>query len=165
MRPVSPPSRRAARDVAVLAVAAALVAGSLAWSDDAWPFAPFRMFSSAPTKSVKALALDAVRADGRVVRMPAEAFHLRRAELEGQAPRVVAHPRLLGDLLAAYNRRAPAGGRLVQLRLLERRTGLVAGRPRPSGRPDRGSSGPPAGIDWEVRVLAQWPPAPAERGA
>lgn len=151
---------RIARNAAAVLVAAGLIAGSLFWGDDAWPFAPFRMFARGTKNTVWALALEGDRADGRSVRVPFEAVHLRRAEVEGQFTRVVAHPDLLRDLMDVYNRKAPSARRLRALRLVERRAPVVAGRPVRSGgsrASGRRRPGPPREVEWRTSVIAQWP--------
>lgn len=136
--------------------------GSFFWKDDAWPFAPMRQFAWSPKDYVWSLALDATLADGRVVRMPFDDFHLRRAEAEGQMTRLEANPRLLKDLMDEYNRRVGPEERILRMKAIKRSTPVVNGRPvlrqrvQPLGRE---AQGPPIGLDTKLRVIAEWPPA------
>lgn len=134
-----------------------VLAGSLFWADDAWPFAPFRMFARATTNNVHALALEAGFADGRTKRVDFEVFNLRRAEIEGQIRRFTSRPDMLGDLIIAYNREAPAGRRMTALRVLSRRAPIENGRLVPGNSKPRNGPGPPPGIHWDVEVIAEWP--------
>ena len=71
--------------MAVLLVALTVL-GATALTDDSWPFAPFRMFAH-PVRSTGRVAkvdFTALTASGRELRLDAEAFGLRRAEVEGQ---------------------------------------------------------------------------------
>lgn len=152
---------RLARDAAAVFMSVGLIAGTLFWSDDAWPFAQMRMFPKGTRGAVWVLALNADFSDGRRgVRLGFENFHLRRAEVEGQVARVQAHPELLGDLIRVYNRGAPADRRIVRLYLLSRKAPLSEGRlqpgPRAAGR--RARAAPPPGIRWVVTEVAHWPP-------
>jgi hypothetical protein len=138
-----------------------LALGSFFWSDDAWPFAPMRQFAWSPRDYVWSLALDAELADGRVVRIPYERFHLRRAEAEGQMNRLQINPRMLRDLMVDYNAEVAPTRRIVSLTAVKRKTRVVDGRPvRTSAEPaDRDSRGPPPGLVTDLEVIASWPPA------
>jgi hypothetical protein len=152
--------RRLGRDLFAAVLTAGLVAGTVFGSDDWWPFAQMRQFPRGPRSVVWALAFDADLADGRRVRMGFEPFHLRRAEVEGQVARVVARPRMLGDLMASYNRGASARRRIVRLHLLSRKAALRGGRLQRSRQGTRHSrAAPPPGIRWRVTEIAVWPPA------
>ncbi|HOT78500.1 MAG TPA: hypothetical protein PKY13_00875, partial [Microthrixaceae bacterium] len=61
------------------------VLGGFVLTDDAWPFAPLRMFSvgNNPDGVVRAMRLQGDTAAGHLV-LYADAFGLRRAELEEQ---------------------------------------------------------------------------------
>ncbi len=116
------------------------------------------MFSKAP-KTIFVLTLEADLAGGRTVSMPFGAFHLRRAEAEGQLPRIRQYPRLLGDLMASYNRKAPQDDRIVAIRAVGKNLAVK------DGRPIRAGVSPGLPVDqgdrpsWQVEVIARWPPA------
>jgi len=83
------------------------VVGGFVFTDAAWPFAPFRMFSvgNDPNGVVRRMAFVGDTATGPV-RFGSDSVGLRRAELEEQTPwnRRVPNDRL-ADLAAAYDRR------------------------------------------------------------
>lgn len=107
------------------------VAGSLWLTDDAFPFAPFRMFSHAndPDGVVRSMRFEADLASGERIRLEAPAVGLRRAELEEQTP---ANRRVPDDRLAAivevYNQRNDDP--IVHLQVIVRRVDLVGGVPQ-----------------------------------
>jgi hypothetical protein len=152
------PRARALRNLAVVFVVLGLFTGSLFWADDAWPFAPFRMFARGTTTDVHVLALEADYANGRTRRLGFEHFNLRRAEIEGQIGRFTRHPEMLGDLIAAYNRQAFSDRRITALRVLSRRAPIENGRLVAGDSKRRNGAGPPPGIHWDVEVIAEWPP-------
>ncbi|HBX77910.1 MAG TPA: hypothetical protein DEG43_09705 [Acidimicrobiaceae bacterium] len=89
-------------------VATLTVFGSLWFTDDAFPFAPFRMFSVAndPNGLVSAMAVRVEFDNGEERLLRAGDFGLRRAELEGQTRSDRwADTAKLGALAASYNRR------------------------------------------------------------
>ena len=135
--------------------------GSFFWADDAWPFAPMRQFAWSPKTYVWSLALDAQLVDGRVVRVPYERFHLRRAEAEGQLDRLAANPSMLRDLMDDYNKTVSEQRRIVSLTAVKRKTPVVNGRPVRTSAEVRGRStrGPPAGLETELEIIAKWPPS------
>jgi hypothetical protein len=71
----------------VLVVMTAIGAAGL--TDDAWPFAPFRMFAHAvkPDGRVTKVEFVGTTESGEELRLDALAFGLRRAEVEGQQGR------------------------------------------------------------------------------
>ncbi|WP_436794457.1 hypothetical protein [Actinospongicola halichondriae] len=117
-----------------LALALATIAGSLWWTDDAFPIAPFRMFSygNRPNTVVRDLRLEGELENGEQIRVGWKAVGLRRAELEGQT-----HPnRRVPDenmeaLARVYNERRDPD--LVHLQVVVRRIAMVDGRPAPDG--------------------------------
>lgn len=126
------PGRRSRRWRNLLAagVIIATVLGSTSWTDDAWPFAPFRMFSRAtdPNGRVWAVAFEAETADGDVLQLDASAFHLRRAEVEGQLVEGHALPdSKLADLATVYNLEHSGGEEIVRLEMYLRGYALVDG--------------------------------------
>ena len=86
-----------------------LVAGTLVGQDDAFPFGPFRMYSTRddPDGVVHSARVEAIDARGRVLVVPDSATGLRRAEIEGQTARLVADPALLGQVSLAHDRLHP----------------------------------------------------------
>lgn len=74
------------RSVVAVVVVALTVLGSTAFTDDSWPFAPFRMFARAvnPDGRVVKVAFEGTTEGGEVVALDALDFGLRRAEVEGQ---------------------------------------------------------------------------------
>lgn len=130
--PAGPPAapaerlRPGARTIRMLVTAAAvtlLLTGTAFGDDDAFPFGPFRMFSTStpPNGDVHVLALAARLPDGGWKRMPLEAddVGITRAEAEGQAPRFHAHPELLRTLAQAHHRLRPGGPRWTGVRLIQ----------------------------------------------
>jgi hypothetical protein len=124
------PAARAARLVAVLAVLAVVLAGTVWGDDDAFPFGPFRMYSTradpdAPVISTRVVGLTAA---GEEVRLSGGQVGLRRAEFEGQLPRIAEHPELLGLLADSYADRNPAAEDLVEVQVVQRRFELSGGQ-------------------------------------
>jgi len=114
------------------------VLGGFVLTDDAWPFAPLRMFSvgNNPDGVVRAMRLQGDTAAGHLV-LYADAFGLRRAELEEQTPwnRWVTTERV-ANLAAAYNERHPSRPPLIHLQVVvtttQMRNGEKAGEPVPT---------------------------------
>ncbi len=138
--PVSDISRRGRRGrLAVTAlVFAVLLLGTVRGQDDDFPFGPFRMYATRQSLDGTAswYRIEAVTDRGELVFVPGAAYGMRRAELEGQIPRFVARPALLGELALAYERRRPRVPRLVEIHLVKRRQRLQHGKPagKPSDR-------------------------------
>jgi hypothetical protein len=114
-----------------------LVFGLLAWGswkadDDAFPVGPFVMFAftTPPDGDVRSAAVEAVDVEGRraPVLLEPETVGLRRAEMEGQIPRVVEQPDLLGALATSHARLRPAEPAWQQVDLVEHRVKLRDGR-------------------------------------
>jgi hypothetical protein len=107
--------------------------GGVALTDDAWPFAPFRMFTTAPGPTTRVLAVhfDAVTVDGRKIQLKADHFGLRRAEIEGQlnSDRDL-DPDQLQALFENYNQWHSGADRLAQLTLVLAGWKLEEGRPK-----------------------------------
>lgn len=91
-----------------LVVGAAILAGTLAgtvYADDyAFPFGPPRMYATradpdTPVSSTRVVGLDE---DGEEVPLSGGEVGLRRAEFEGQVPRLISDPGLLGLLAETY---------------------------------------------------------------
>jgi hypothetical protein len=122
---------RALRLAVVVAVLGLLAWGSWKADDDAFPVGPFVMFAftTPPDGEVRSAAVEAVDVQGHrspVVLEPGE-VGLRRAEMEGQIPRVVAHPQLLGALADAHARLRPSAPDWQQVDLVEHRVQLRNG--------------------------------------
>jgi hypothetical protein len=67
-------------------------------------------------------------AAGEEVRLSGGQVGLRRAEFEGQLPRIEAHPELLGLLAESYAARHPDAEALVDVRVVERHFLLSGGQ-------------------------------------
>ena len=92
------PAGRRGRLAAVVVVLALLLSGTVWGDDDAFPFGPFRMYSTrndpnTPVISTRAVGLTAA---GEEVRLSGGQMGLRRAEFEGQIDRLREQPELLG---------------------------------------------------------------------
>lgn len=123
---------RALRLVVVTVVLGLLALGSWKADDDAFPVGPFVMFAftTPPDGEVRSAAVEAVDTSGvrAPVQLEPEIVGLRRAELEGQIPRVIARPDLLGALADAHARLQPRAPAWQQVDLVERRVQLRNGR-------------------------------------
>ncbi len=118
--------------LAVAAVVFVLLLAGTAWGqDDQFPFGPFRMYATRQRLdgTTSWYQLEATTVDGQRILLPGAAYGLRRAELEGQIPRFVADPGLLGQLAYAYEVRQPDGPDLVEVHLVKWRQPLEGGRP------------------------------------
>ena len=115
------PSGRLIRGLATLAVLGAVMVGTLWGDDDSFPFGPFRMYSIANRTSgqITSAFVEGVRAGGEEIRMDPSVLGLRRAEIEGQLPRFVAHPEDLRYILEAYRQKNPDAPKLIELRLMQ----------------------------------------------
>ncbi len=125
---------RRARVAATAVVVALLVLGTFVGQDDAFPFGPFRMYSTrdAPDGVVLSTRVEAVDSTGRVLVVPDTATGMRRAEIEGQVGRFRRDPSLLASLSRAHDRLHPGEPSYEQVRVVEKRYQLHDSRP--SGR-------------------------------
>ena len=108
-----------------------LLAGTAWGQDDHFPFGPFRMYARA-TKTTGRITwprLEGRDAAGRMHHVTAGDVGLRRAELEGQLPRLRQDPELLGALADGWASRHPGRPELVELRLLARSQPIVDSTP------------------------------------
>ncbi|HET9559114.1 MAG TPA: hypothetical protein VFS70_18390, partial [Actinomycetota bacterium] len=121
---------RRARLVVAAVVFAVLLAGTAWGHDDHFPFGPFRMYATRQRLdgTTSWYQLEATTVAGQRIVLPGAAYGLRRAELEGQIPRFLADPRLLGDLASAYEVRRPGGPDLAEVHLVKWRQHLDGGR-------------------------------------
>lgn len=112
----------------MLAVLVFLVVGSVWGDDDAFPFAPFKMYSRATDMNgaVNTPRLLGVTTDGREVRLDPARLGLRPADLEGQYRYVRTDPSLLEALAGAYEP-PPGGAELAEIRLVRVRRQLRDG--------------------------------------
>ncbi|SDE20898.1 hypothetical protein SAMN05660485_00174 [Blastococcus fimeti] len=125
------PAGRRRRLSAVLIILALLLAGTVWGDDDAFPFGPFRMYSTrndpnAPVISTRAVG---VTAAGEEIKLSGGQVGLRRAEFEGQIQRLREHPELLGLLADAFAEANPEAPELVAVQMVHRRFALSDGQP------------------------------------
>lgn len=133
---------RLVRDVAAAALVIGLVCGTVVWqTDDTWPLAQMRMFPGGGESEISFVSIQAELTDGSRTRLSASAFHLRRAEVEGQMPRIRRDPSMLGALIDRYNADVPRAREIVRLRLLKREA----------------APGDVRGERWTETELARWP--------
>lgn len=142
-----------------LAVTAAVVTtvclGTWVGNDSWWPFAPMSQYAFSVRNDgvINSLTLDALTVDGEVVRVPLskEKIGIERAEIEGQAPRIIERPELLQDIAVLHARRLPREAAYAVLYLRNTSTQIGTGaatvrtlatwqvrhplRPQPSGIP------------------------------
>ncbi|HEX2298527.1 MAG TPA: hypothetical protein VHH34_08430 [Pseudonocardiaceae bacterium] len=107
-----------------------LLAGTVWGNDSELPFGPFRMYSTRadPDAPVVSTRVVGVTADGDEVRLSGGEVGLRRAEFEGQLPRLVDQPELLALLADSYAEQHPGAEALVEVRVVQRRHELDDGR-------------------------------------
>jgi hypothetical protein len=125
---------RTARLVATALGLVLLLAGTVAGTDDDFPFGPFRMFATtdhwnAPITVARAEVVDAA---GHVTELTEDNSGIRRAELEGQLDRFRADPARLAGLAAAYRAHNPSASPPAEVRVLLRHHELR--RRGPTGR-------------------------------
>ncbi len=120
---------RLSRLTATVAVLVALLAGTLWGTDADFPFGPFKMYSTRadPDAPVVSTRVVGVTAAGEEVRLSGGQVGLRRAEFEGQLPRLQAEPELLGLLAGSYTEQHPGGPELVEVQVVQRRFELRDG--------------------------------------
>ena len=118
------------RGLATTGVAVALLAGTFWGNDEPFPFGPFRMYSmtNSADGTVTESVLWARTEDGERIRLGFNSFGLRRAEIEGQIPRIERDPSLLEHVATAYEHFSSDGERLEEVRLVEVVHHLKGGR-------------------------------------
>jgi hypothetical protein len=119
----------------VVATAAGLILvarGSLVGSDIDWPFAPMSQFAFAvsPQGDIESNYVEADTTAGTTVEVPLNAtgVGLGRAEVEGQLPRFIHDPSLLGAIAQAAARLHPGWPHYTRLRLMRKVTPLHNGK-------------------------------------
>ncbi|MGC9667911.1 hypothetical protein ACNTMW_15310 [Planosporangium sp. 12N6] len=119
------------RMVATLTVAGLLLAGTVAGSDDDFPFGPFRMYASAdnPDAPVADTRIEAIDTAGNRRTLTETDTGIRRAEIEGQLDRFAANPSRLSTVARAYQRRNPGAAPLVRISVVVRWHEVRDGRP------------------------------------
>jgi hypothetical protein len=128
------PRGRLLRVVATLTGGAVLLAGTIAGTDDDFPFGPFRVYATADKLDdpVADTRVEAVDTAGRRRTLTQHDTGIRRAEIEGQLDRFAAQPARLSIVARSYERRNPGAAQLtaiiVVVRWHEMRDGHPTGR-------------------------------------
>jgi hypothetical protein len=119
-------SWRLALSAAVLAL---LLAGTVWGEDDDFPFGPFKMYAgrAAPDGEVNSTRVVGLTPAGEEVRLSGGQVGLRRAEFEGQLPRLKQEPELLGVLAEVYADKHPSAPDLVSVQVVQRHFDLREG--------------------------------------
>ena len=123
------PRGRAVRLVVAAAVLVVMAIGS-AWGTDAdFPFGPWKMYSTRadPDQPVISTRVVGLTATGAEVKLSGGEVGLRRAEFEGQLPRIEAEPELLGLLADSYAQAHPDAPDLESVAVIQRNYELNAG--------------------------------------
>lgn len=131
---------RAWRVGVLVAFVVALLIGTAGGDDRWWPIGPMVMFAFSvdPDGEVHSLGLEADTVDGQHVVVPLGqgGIGLERAEIEGQATRIVARPARLQAVAVAAARSLPAASRYRTVYLVDTvsrlHEGEVVGAPRRS---------------------------------
>ena len=112
-------------------VLALTFAGSVLGDDSWFPVGPFSMYAGRadPDGLVDSTRVVGFTATGEAVSLSGGAVGLRRAEFEGQLPRLTEQSELLELLAQAYSERRPDAEPLVRVQVVQRRTQLVDGEP------------------------------------
>jgi hypothetical protein len=127
---LSPAGRR--WRLAATAVVLAFTVGGSVLGDDSWfPVGPFSMYAGRadPNGQVDSNRVVGFTAADEEVRLSGGAVGLRRAEFEGQLPRLTEQPELLELLAQAYSKQHPDTEPLIRVQVVQRRTDLVDGEP------------------------------------
>ncbi|HET7530196.1 MAG TPA: hypothetical protein VFJ98_04475 [Mycobacteriales bacterium] len=112
-----------ARGAAAAAVLVALAGGS-AWGQDPWfPVGPMVQYAKwiPPDGVVRSTTVWADTTDGRhvQVRLDPQGVGVRRADVEEQLPRILAHPELLRTISSAQRRLHPHDPQFVRLYVVQ----------------------------------------------
>ena len=99
-----------------------LLAGTLWGDDDAFPFGPFRMYSTAPDPNgaAKDTRVEGIDVRGRTLLITEANSGIRRAEVEGRQQQYVDAPSRLAQIAEAYGQRRPDEPALRQVRIVIR---------------------------------------------
>jgi hypothetical protein len=117
------PRGRAIRLVLPLVAAALLLYGTVAGSDDMFPFGPFRMYAGyyPPDGVITSNALMARTANGHDVVVTQADIGLARGDIEGELGSYEANPSRFAGLAAAYHRRHPSASPYVAMWIAQTR--------------------------------------------
>jgi len=123
---------RLVRNLLTALVFLGVITSSVWGSDDHFPFAPFRMYSTttSPSGTVTMPHFEGVTDSGIKLKLETEELGLRTAEVLGQMDRFRHHPALLGRLAQTHGASESASSRLVELSLVRGIHRLKDGRPR-----------------------------------
>jgi hypothetical protein len=119
---------------ATLTGGALLLAGTIAGTDDDFPFGPFRVYATADKLDVPVAdtRLEAVDTAGHRRTLTQHDTGIRRAEIEGQLDRLAAQPARLSTVARAYAQRNPGAAQLAAITVVVRwhevRDGRSTGR-------------------------------------
>lgn len=124
-----PASGKFIRLVIAAAILALTLVGTVVSDDEAFPFGPPRMYATradpdAPVSSTRVVGLTDAGAE---VPLSGGEVGLRRAEFEGQVPRLVDNPELLGLLALTFADNHPEAESLQAVAIIVRRYELVDG--------------------------------------
>ena len=123
------PAGRVVRLAVTAAVLVVIAIGS-AWGSDAdFPFGPWKMYSTRadPDQPVVSTRVVGLTAAGDEVKLSGGEVGLRRAEFEGQLPRIESDPELLGLLAESYADAHPDAPELESVAVIQRNYELDAG--------------------------------------
>ncbi len=100
-----------------------LLYGTIAGTDDMFPFGPFRMYAGyySPDGVITSNVLLARTADGQVVTPTQADIGLARGDIEGELNAFRADPGRLGDLARTFHRRHPAASPYVAMWIVQKR--------------------------------------------
>lgn len=126
-----PARARLIRLVIGAAILALTLSGTVFGDDYAFPFGPPRMYATRadPDTPVSSTRVVALTDAGEEVPLSGGEVGLRRAEFEGQVPRLVDNPELLGLLAENYLINHPESVPLVAVAIIVRRLELRDGQP------------------------------------
>ena len=142
MSHLTTPGRRA-RVLCTLVVLLLATAGTLWGEDDLFPFAPMKMFSTAPDPDgdAKDTRVEGVDVTGRTVPLTEHNTGIRRAEIEGQEQAYRDDPGRLIRIAEAYSQHTPGAPALREVRIVVRWHDVE--NSRPTGR-------------WRDETIADW---------